>query len=75
MPKVVTLVNQHISVEKGSEIDAQASEQSGAPVVQEMYTIVLTDRTYADQIRISFNKETRDEVVKNLMGGIVLGGV
>lgn len=74
MPKIMTLVNQHIAVEKGTEIDGPASEQSGAPVVQEMYTIVYTDRTYGDQIRVSFPKEVRDEVVKNLMGGIVLGG-
>lgn len=74
MPKVTTLHNQHIGVEKGSEIDAQASTPD-TPVVQELWTLVFSDRTYQDQIRISFGKEARDTVVKDLMGGIVLPGL
>ena len=74
MPKAVTLVNQHIKVEKGTDIDGPASDESGAPVVHEMFTLVFTDRSYGDQIRISFTKETRDQIIKDLMGGIVLGG-
>ena len=74
MPKVVTLHNQHIAVEKGSEIDAQASTDD-TPVIKEMWTLVFSDRTYQDQIRISFGKDARDQVIKDLMGGIVLPGL
>lgn len=74
MPKVMHLHNQHIGVEKGSEIDAQESNEGG-PVVKEMWTIVLSDRSYHDQYRISFGKEARDQIVKDLMGGIVLPGL
>lgn len=74
MPKVVTLHNQHMGVEKGSEIDAQASTED-TPVVKEMWTLVFSDRTYQDQIRISFGKEARDQVVKDLMGGIIMPGL
>ena len=74
MPKQVMLYNQHIAVEKGTEIDGPASEKEGAPVVREMFTIILTDKSYGDQIRISFTKDVRDDIVKQLTGGIVLSG-
>jgi len=70
----VILYNQHIAIEKGTEIDGPASDQAGAPVVREMFTIILTDKSYGDQIRISITKETRDDIVKQLTGGIVLSG-
>lgn len=74
MPKMTQLYNQHIGVEKGSEIDAQRSTED-VPVVHEIWTLVFTDKSYGDQIRIGFPKEARDDIVKNLMGGIVLPGL
>lgn len=74
MPKMVQLYNQHIGVEKGSEIDPQSSTED-VPVVNEIWTLVFTDKSYGDQIRIGFPKEARDDIVKNLMGGIVLPGL
>lgn len=70
MPKITHLVNQHIAVEHGQDLE----EENGSPVIHEAWTIVLTDRTYGDQIRIKFRKDTRDIIVKDLTGGIVLAG-
>lgn len=72
MPKAIALYNQHIGVQKGTEIDNKASEEEGSPVVREVWTFVFTDKTYGDETRITFNKETRDQLVKDLMGGLVL---
>ena len=74
MPKTMHLYNQHIGVERSSELDAEESEKNGAPVMVDVWTIVLTDRTYGDQIRMSFRKDTRDAVVRDLTGGVILAG-
>ena len=74
MPKMTQLYNQHISVEKGQEIDAQNSDENG-PVVIEIWTMIFTDKSYGDQLRVGFPKEVRDDIVKQLMGGIVLPGM
>ncbi len=74
MPKRTTLHNQHLAVEKGTEIDQQASEEAGAPIVVETWTIVMSDRTYGDQFAITFRKDVRDAIVRDLTGGIVLAG-
>jgi hypothetical protein len=74
MPKQVVLYNQHIHVEKSTEIDPDQSTDEG-PVVVEIWTLTLTDKGYGDQIKISFPKAARDELVRGLMGGVVLPGV
>lgn len=74
MPKRIDLTNQNMSVERGSELDSEKSEQNGAPVMADIWTIVFTDKTYGDQIRISFRKEVRDAFVRDLMGGVILAG-
>ena len=74
MPKLMILQNQHIAVEKGTELDPQATTE-GAPVVHEIWTFVFTDKTYGDQIRVTFGKEARDDIVKDMMGGIVMPGL
>lgn len=74
MPKVIHLMNQNVHVEKGTELDSSASEAEGAPVVQETWTLVMADKTYGDQFRLTFGKELRDKLVKDMMGGIVLAG-
>jgi hypothetical protein len=74
MPKAVTLINQHIGVERGSELDSEESEKNGAPVSVDIWTIVYTDRTYGDSIRVTFRKEARDALVRQLTGGVILAG-
>ncbi len=73
MAKLINLVNQHIKVVKGQELEPNASDESG-PVVVETFTLVMTDKGYGDQIAVTFGKEVRDEVVKDLMGGVILPG-
>ena len=53
MPKMTQLYNQHIAVEKGQEIDAQNSDENG-PVVIEIWTMIFTDKSYGDQLRVGF---------------------
>lgn len=74
MPKQIVLVNQEVSVDRGTEIDSKASKEAGAPIVVETWTLVLTDRTYHDQHRITLRREARDGLVSDLTGGIVLAG-
>lgn len=72
MPKGIKLVDQHIRVEKSTSMDPKATEEQGAPVVAEMWTIIFIDKVYGDQIQITIDKETRDGMVRDLTGGIVL---
>lgn len=74
MPKVIVLKNQHMAVQKGTELEPQASVDD-APVVHEVWTFVFTDKTYGDVIQITFGKEARDELIKDMMGGVVLPGI
>lgn len=74
MPKTIELSNQHIGVERGSELDSEESEKNGSPVSVDTWTIVLTDKTYGDQIRMTFRKDTRDALVRHLTGGVILAG-
>lgn len=67
------MFNQHIAVEKIQELDPKAST-SDQPVVRDAWTLIFTDKTYGDRILITFTRETRDEVVRLLTGGIVLAG-
>lgn len=73
MPKLITLVNQHIRVEKRSEIDPEQSTD-GEPVIVEVWTFTFTDKVYGDQIAITFPKAARDDIIKGLTGGVVLPG-
>lgn len=74
MPKIMQLFNQHISVERSSELDPEASEQNGGPVMVDVWTLIFTDRSYGDQIKIGVRKEARDAVVRDLTGGVILAG-
>jgi hypothetical protein len=42
--------------------------------MKENWTIILSDRVYGDQFRVTIDKDTRNEIVKQLTGGIVLAG-
>lgn len=69
MPVVKILSGYHIQAVKGAEPDSQ---NGGAPV--DVWMLALTDSVTGDQIRISFRRDTRDELVRQLTGGIVLAG-
>lgn len=71
MPKITALVGQHIGVRKDTKIvEAEGEEPEMVPT----WTLVLTDRVTADQFSIEMNRETRDDVVRQLTEGIVLAG-
>lgn len=65
------LLNQDMSVRKMSQ---PSTLPEGDPVILELWTIVFTDVATGNTTEISFNKETRDELVSRLTGGIVLAG-
>lgn len=71
MPKVTTLVNHHMQAVKGTEVEEQDGEPTGTV---DVWMLVFTDRLTQDQIRISFRRDARDEIVRQLTGGIVLAG-
>ena len=66
MPRIENLVGFHMQGVKGTEMESDG--------VVDVWMIVLTDRQSGDQIRVSFRKDARDELVRQLTGGIVLAG-
>lgn len=70
MPVLQTLVGYHMQAVKSSELD----EKDGEADVVDVWTLVFTDVQSHDQIRIAFRKDTRDMLVRQLTGGIVLAG-
>jgi hypothetical protein len=72
MPRWEQLVNFHMAAVKGHQMDP--AEGNGAPQKVDIWTLVFTDRQTGDQIRISFREKARDELVRQLTGGIVLAG-
>lgn len=74
MAKQIILFNQHIAVEKSQEIDPNQSDENG-PVVIPIWTLIFTDKAYMDQVRVSFPEAARDDIVKGLMGGVILPGM
>jgi hypothetical protein len=71
MPQVSQLVNYHMQAVKGSELD---EGDNGSPGMVDVWMLVFTDRGSQDQIRISFRKDARDEIVRQLTGGVILAG-
>lgn len=75
MPRVEVLSNFHIQVIKGQETDVVKDEDGDEQLdVAEVWTLVLTDRVLGNQINLSFRREARDDLVRQLTGGIVLAG-
>lgn len=66
------LLNQHIAVETGSA--EEQGEGNGQPKIVPRWALVFTDRASGDQTRISFGQQARDEIVRQLTGGVVLAG-
>ena len=76
MSKTIILHNQHIAASKGSQRKPHPDKapESGEFVEVDTWTIVYTDRMTGDQITITFDRETRDVLVRQLTDGIVLAG-
>jgi hypothetical protein len=70
MPVLHILTNFHMAAVKGQEIEEHGDEASAV----EIWTLIFTDRVNQDQVRISFRRDARDELVRQLTGGIVLAG-
>lgn len=49
-------------------------ETPEGPAMIDLYELALIDKTTGDQIRIKFDKSTRDHIVRGLTGGVVLAG-
>jgi CheY-specific phosphatase CheX len=70
MPRQEILAGFHIMAQKSQE----PTTENGKPEIVDIWTLIFTDGTTGDQIRISFRKDTRDSLVSQLTGGIVLAG-
>jgi hypothetical protein len=70
VPRVEILENFTMGAVKGQEIEERERETSAI----ETWTLIFVDRQTGDQIRIGFRREARDELVRQLTGGIVLAG-
>ena len=73
--KIMQLANQSIGVVKGTRLASEA-EAAADPQVEQIDTweLVFIDRDNGDQVRIAFEREVRDDIVRQLTGGIVLAG-
>jgi hypothetical protein len=75
MPRLEILSDFHMAAEKGQETDVVKGSNGDEQLeTVEIWTIVLSDRRTGDQIRIAFRREARDELVRQLTGGVVLAG-
>lgn len=73
MPKQIELFNQHVECKEGTKLVEDPADP-GAPVIEKVWTLTFSDRTYMDQHIITFGKDARDHIVKVLTGGVVLAG-
>ena len=75
MPRTEILSNFHIQALKSQETDVVPGENGDEALeVVEVWTLILTDRQSPHRIQIAFRKEARDELVRQLTGGVVLSG-
>ena len=70
MPRVEILTGHHLQAVK----ERVPEVFGGEPQSVDTWTLVMTDMNTQDQIRISFRQDTRDVIVSQLTGGIVLAG-
>lgn len=71
MPKVIFLSNMQIGAQKIQEL-APPKENGGAPQTIDLFELIFTDRASGDQYRIRFQEDVRDEIIRQLCGGIVI---
>jgi hypothetical protein len=75
MPRTEILSNFHIQATKSQETDIVRGEDGEETLeMVDVWTITLTDRQTPHRILISFRKDARDELVRQLTGGVVLAG-
>lgn len=76
MSEIKTLRGFHIGVEHKKEPVIPEGEDNGAPDVVDVWTLVFTEvqPPTGNQYQISFERESRDEIVRKLTGGVVLAG-
>ena len=75
MPRVEILSNLAIRATKSQETDVVRGDNGDETLeVADVWTIVYLDRQSGDQIHMSFRREARDELVRQLTGGVVLAG-
>jgi hypothetical protein len=75
----VKLLNQHMGV-RHDRVPEQPQPgtvlgpDDPPPPLRDLWTLVLTDRALGNTVEITFDRETRDDLVRQLTGGIVLAG-
>ena len=75
MPRTEILSNFHIQAVKSQETDIIPGENGEESLeVVDVWTLILTDRQSPHRIQIAFRREARDELVRQLTGGVVLAG-
>lgn len=75
MPATEILSNFHIQAVKSQETDITPNEDGSEGLeVVDVWTLILTDRQIPRRIQISFRREARDELVRQLTSGVVLAG-
>lgn len=72
--KSTELRNQHVQAEKGQVIGPPDGKNGEAPSTVDVWKITCTDRATGDQVWFLMNEELKDEIVRQLTGGIVLAG-
>jgi len=71
--KSTELRNQMISAQKGQAV-GPAMENGDEPTVVDIWRVSCVDRVSGDEVWFVMTKELRDEIVRQLTGGIVLAG-
>jgi hypothetical protein len=75
MPRIEILSNFHLQAVKTQETDVVKGDNGDETLeVVDVWTLILTDRQAPHRIQIAFRRETRDELVRQLTGGVVLAG-
>lgn len=59
-----------VDVAKGTELE----EHPDGPISHDIWTLVFVEKNTGNLIKYPFRRDTRDELVRKLTGGIVLAG-
>lgn len=70
--KRIILTNTQIGVEQVKGL--APSKNGGEPEAVDMWTLFLVDRDTVERYDYTMTREVRDELVRQLTGGIVLAG-
>jgi hypothetical protein len=72
--KSTELQNQVIRAEKGQVVGPPSGDNGNEPTFTDVWKIECTDRVTGDVVWFVMNEDLRDEIVRQLTGGIVLAG-